>query len=586
MMHRLRQRLDLVPRLGLMAALGAALAASPSAGAAEPPLPPGAADSALALFDGGAVFPTEYARLWTKLLIASRPAGPVDEAQKVFLTRVVDRKLLAADISRRPFTPSAAEQRQLDQTRDQLVKNLSFHRTIGKLAEPDPAELEIFIRRLNRIAVARLIVFNDWDVARTWRNRLLSGTPMSAFEAALRRDGPGLALADSFRLITTEQVSDTLGQAIWALRPGQVSDVQSFSGRPTLVHLKNFEVRPARVTGELAVKEEFQRRKYDVLRERERLRLAESVARRFEEDALSFLLAAHLRIPPRTDVDTLSGLPVIRPNLPLPEIALADTGRVLARTRNGDTTIGAYLRFWRMVEAYARPEIRERLSLEGAVDRVALDGEILRLALAEGLDRDSTVIDAVARQREGFALDDYFREEIQKFVVLEEKSVRALWEKDPKHYNDPASLEARLLTVDRKSLADSVLERLRGGASFESMAREYSIDQSNADNGFRTGLLYAGSQRNAGLENSMFATEIGGLGGPESTPEGWVIWKLDAKTPGVERTYEMAREMVERDARIMAEEALLEKKLAALRKKARVKLLVERIPEAVKGWEL
>ena len=582
MMRRSLPPLDLVRLLGL-AVVAAVLAPAPPAWAADGSARPGVPDSALAVFDGGAVYPAEFIRLWSRVLLTQRPPGPIEAARADFLTRIVDRKVLSAEVARRPFTPSPAEQRMMDASRDRLVQNLLFNRTVADVSDPTPAELELFLNRQKKFAMVRFLVFSDWDRARSWRNRLLTGTPMATFDAAVRREGPALAVADAFQLIGHEQLVDSMANVVWSLRPGQVTDVLSFNGHPTLIHLQKFEVRPSAISADSDLKYEFKRRKYDQVRERERLRLAASVERRFEEDAMALLLAAHIRVPSRNDVDPVSGIPVVRPNLPLPTIAPSDTGRVLARTRYGDFTIADYLYFFARVEPYARTEIRDRATLEGAVDRVVLDAEILREGLAQGLDRDSSVVAQLALQREGFALDAFFREEIEQKVVVSEKEMRALWQKDPVHYNDVPRLEAHEIAVERKSEADSLLQRLHDGASFEALAREHSTISTVFDDNGKTGVIFRGSQHNAGLENSMFATEVGALGGPEFTPEGWVIWRVDSKTPGLERTFEQAREMVERDTRIMAGERLLQKRLADLRKKAHAKLFPERLAAALKG---
>jgi parvulin-like peptidyl-prolyl isomerase len=75
----------------------------------------------------------------------------------------------------------------------------------------------------------------------------------------------------------------------------------------------------------------------------------------------------------------------------------------------------------------------------------------------------------------------------------------------------------------------------------------------------------------------MFATPIGGLGGPEKTPQGWVIWRIDTATAGVKRTFEQARDMVERDYRILEADRILKEKLAALRQAAHVKIFEDRV---------
>jgi len=268
---------------------------------------------------------------------------------------------------------------------------------------------------------------------------------------------------------------------------------------------------------------------------------------------------------------------VFRPALPVPTVSPADTGRVIARTKNATYTIGDYLRFWTQVTPVTRPEVRERLQLEGAVDRIALLPEILRRARERGLDKDPQILAEVAQKRESYALDHYYQEEIEGKVKVTEDGLRKLWSADPAHYNDRASVDLHLILVDHQSLADSLMTRLKAGATFSELAREYSNDVASGQKGGEVGRIFRGTQENAGLEDAMFNTPVGQLGGPEKTPQGWVIWRVDAAAPAVNRTFEQARDMVDRDYRILEAEKLLTAKLAKLRAKAQVKVYAERM---------
>jgi hypothetical protein len=264
-------------------------------------------------------------------------------------------------------------------------------------------------------------------------------------------------------------------------------------------------------------------------------------------------------------------------NVPLPVIAPADTGHAVARTKDRVFTIGDYLQYWGRVQPYARPEVRERPSLEGAVDRLALAGEILRLGLERNLAEDPAIVDQVEHRRTGFEVDHYFHDEVESKVQVTDAALRKFWAKDTEHYNDRAALESHIILLDRKSQADSLLAQLKNGASFSELARTHSMDGRTAAEGGKVGLQYRGTQENVGLEDAMFDTPIGGLGGPEKTPQGWVIWRVDSSTPAVKRTFEQARSMVERDYRILEADRILTAKLIALRQAAHVKIFEDRV---------
>jgi parvulin-like peptidyl-prolyl isomerase len=540
---------------------------------------PADTDTTLASYDGGAVKRSEFIQSWRLLIPTARPPGSDLESRQAFLESILNRKLLAREANRMRFHLTESESLEIQRMRNALIQNALFDRLTAGMPEPTPEEVERFARQRSTLAEIRFVTFADWDRARSWKQRLSTGTPLSALDAAMAREGAALAEADSFRLVAAEQIPDTLAQVIWSLRPGQVSAIHAFTGRPTVILVRRFEARPGapKLEDMANLKMEVQRRKLDLFRERFRTDLAAQAHRTFDDHGLDVLLAAHLKVPPRSDVDSLSGAPTMRPNLGLPVLDAADTMLVVARVGGRPVSIGEYLRYWGRIQPLARPEIRERAVLEAAVDRVALAPEIVRVARERGLADTPAIREELARMREGFALDHYFAQEIESKVRVPETAVRKMWAADPKHYNDRASIDSRIILVDHRSLADSLLARLRSGASFGDLAKEYSNEGQSGAQGGVVGKQYRGTQENAGLEDAMFATPVGGIGGPEQTPQGLVIWRIDAADPGIERTFAEARSMVERDYRIMESDRMLQRKLAALRAKAHAKVYKERV---------
>jgi hypothetical protein len=496
-----------------------------------------------------------------------------------FLSQIIDRKLLAREMKRQKrFGITLAESLEIERMRETMTQNELFSEVVGKVPEPTQDMLDLHRRRATTLAEVRFIAFTDWDRARAWQHRLSTGTPLSALEAAITREGPALATADSFRTVAAEQIPDTLAQVIWSMRVGQVSDVLSFAGTPSIVVLRTFTNRQSTLGSDPAtLRMDWIRRYMDRARELYRLDLVQRVERRFDEDGMAFLLAAHMKVTGRTDVDSITGVPVFRPNLALPVIGPADTARVIARTKDRTYTMGDYIRYWSYVSPVTRPEVRERLQLEGAVDRVVLVPEILRQARARGLDKDPRLLAELDQMREGYQMDRYYREEFEAKVKVTESALRKAWSADPAHYNDRASIESRIILVDRQSLADSLLARLKNGASFSDLAREYSNDAASGAKGGVVGRQYKGTQENVGLEDAMFNTPVGQLGGPEKVPQGWVIWRVDSALPGVERTFEAAEALVERDYRVIEADKALRAKLDELRKKAHVQIYEDRM---------
>jgi parvulin-like peptidyl-prolyl isomerase len=566
--------------LALAAAWCLALAPAAAAPARAATAPAAPADTLLATFAGGEITPTEFARAWRILQPDQRPEGDPVRSRRTFLQRMVERELIAREASALPFTPTPEQQAELDRTRAQLIQNELFAEMTGGVGKPTAQDLEVFRRQRAELAEVRFVSFPSWDMARSWRLRLTTGTPLSALDEVLRRGGPEAPQADSFRFVAAEEIPDTLAGIIWAMRPGQVSEIHSFANHPVLIQLRAYAPHPVRVRpdDDLAIEERWRRRKLGLAREAIRHDLAKRVGREFVDDGMNVLLQGYLRLPPRTDVDSLTGMPTVRVNIPLPAFAPADTGRIIARTRDREFNLMSYLRYWGRIPMFALPEVRERLVLEGAVDRMILEEELIRMGLERGLDRKPSVVAELARQREGFALDHWFATRIASQVEVNEAALRRFFESRPRgHYDDPATLEGRIILVDRRELADSLLALARGGADFGSLARTHSLDGRTGAQGGDIGVMQRGSNPNAGLEDAMFATTPGRFGGPEQTPEGWVIWRVDRQIPGKVRTLAEAREWVERDFRVIEGERILEAHLAELRKKANARIYEERV---------
>ncbi len=536
-------------------------------------------DSVLAIFDGGSVYPSEFVRAWSGALPIERPSGDPIPARLEYLLRIVDRKLLAREAMSRPFTMVPAETLEYLRAWDLLMQNALLRHLLAEEPPPDPQDLELFRRQNREFAEIRFITFPDFATAQAWRLRLTSGTPMSALDRALAVGGPNAPTADSARFVAAEGIPDTLARIIWRMRPGQVSETLNTGGHPTVIHVSKFmrRISPVELDDPVEVERTFQSKRLSQLRERYRLQVKSELVVRYEDPAMEFLLAKHRELPERSTYDSLSGTPVFRAMLPLPQIDPADTSQVLAFLQGRPLTIGGYMDFWSRQSSLSRPEVRDRAALEAAVDRPLLAPEFVRRARRLGLARDSVVVAELAQLRENFALDHYYREVIQPAIPMDDASIRRYYDQNRVRYDDRASIEAHILMVERESQADSLLARVRAGEKFEDLARTYSMHGETGAAGGQTGEVLRGSNPNVGLEDAMFATAVGQLGGPELTPSGWVIWRIDRSYPGLKRTYELAKDWAARDYQIVEGERILNERLAELRAQAHAHVFEDRM---------
>ncbi|HVK26836.1 MAG TPA: peptidyl-prolyl cis-trans isomerase [Nocardioides sp.] len=103
----------------------------------------------------------------------------------------------------------------------------------------------------------------------------------------------------------------------------------------------------------------------------------------------------------------------------------------------------------------------------------------------------------------------------------------------------PEKRQVRNIVVATRADAQDVLRRLRGGASFASVAAATTIDGSTRDAGGDLGLV-AATDLETGYAEAAFAVRKGQLFGPVQGAYGWNVGRVDAIAPGRIPTLEQA----------------------------------------------
>jgi foldase protein PrsA len=127
------------------------------------------------------------------------------------------------------------------------------------------------------------------------------------------------------------------------------------------------------------------------------------------------------------------------------------------------------------------------------------------------------------------------------------------------------------IVVNTREDAEDVLDMLRGGASFEQLARQRSRDQS-ANRGGELGFLGKGAM-NPAFEPFAFAASPGTITGPIATTFGFHIVKVLARRPSADPiTFEAARDEIMHTLLLQKQQEAQAKLLQELRAAAQVQL--------------
>ncbi len=172
-----------------------------------------------------------------------------------------------------------------------------------------------------------------------------------------------------------------------------------------------------------------------------------------------------------------------------------------------------------------------RAVLDELIDQrlLALDAE------AKGLnaDREAKIRLAAARER----ILGNMRVERHLRDVVNEASIRRMYEEQSKLVARGDEVRARHILVEEKADAEALLKQIKEGADFADLATEHSIDEGSAERGGDLG-YFTQDMLNGRFTRPIFASEKGEFIGPVKSEFGWHIAEVLDRRPAMQPSFE------------------------------------------------
>ncbi|AIY06560.1 foldase protein [Planococcus sp. PAMC 21323] len=137
-------------------------------------------------------------------------------------------------------------------------------------------------------------------------------------------------------------------------------------------------------------------------------------------------------------------------------------------------------------------------------------------------------------------------------IEITDEQMSTYFEENKEAFEQSSKVEANHILVETQAEADEVKAKLDDGSDFSELAAEYSIDESNAENGGALGEFGAGEMAPE-FEEAAFSMEVDEISEPVETDYGFHIIQVTSKTEAKEATLEDSKEQIKE---ILFDEAL------------------------------
>lgn len=240
----------------------------------------------------------------------------------------------------------------------------------------------------------------------------------------------------------------------------------------------------------------------------------------------------------------------------------------LAKVDGKVITVGEFENRLSKLPPYYRSVAAQRKKdfLEDLVSEQLLYEEALR----RGLDRDKEVKELLNEARKKILVAKLVEVEVRKKSPIGEDEVKAYYEAHKDEYVTPLRLRVSHILVDTQEQAKEILQKLKEGADFAQLAKQYSKDPSK-ERGGDIGYFSRG-QLIPEFEDACFGLEVGEISDVVKTQFGYHIIKLTERIESRARELSEVTKDIEKDLKGQAEREGFEQLIKTLRSKAHIKI--------------
>ncbi len=240
-------------------------------------------------------------------------------------------------------------------------------------------------------------------------------------------------------------------------------------------------------------------------------------------------------------------------------------------------------------ELKSLPEFAQQLfeGIEGKkkfLDELIKKELLYQEAIKRGLDKDAEYRRKLEEFRKLTLISTLLEKEIEEKAKVTDQDIKDYYEKHKAELSSVSQIKASHILVKTEGEAEKILERLKKGEDFATLAKKYSIDPGSAKNGGDLGYFSPG-QMVPEFESAAAKLKPGEISEPIKTKFGYHIIKVTDKKTGKPVEFEKIKGVLSQRLAAEKQKDFFDSYIEDLKKTYKVEINEEAISKLSEGAE-
>lgn len=245
------------------------------------------------------------------------------------------------------------------------------------------------------------------------------------------------------------------------------------------------------------------------------------------------------------------------------------SGPALAEVGSAKITVDDFKRQQSELPEYARGGFAGDKGNKDFLDYLVIQELFYQEAIKKGVDKQPEIKAKIEDMSRKVVLDSYLRGEIEKEAKVTEADAKAYFDSHPDEFKGQEEIRASHILVKTEGEAADILGKIKKGAAFDKLARQFSMDPGSKGNGGDLGYFRKG-QMVPEFEQAVMGLKPGEVGGPIKTQYGYHLIKVADKRVGPGLEYEKIGEQLRVNLSRKKQKEIFDARVAEMKKTAKV----------------